>query len=87
MLQIRSGDFYFRIDILYQKVINRAKNVVEKEKNTLETEISALKVLKAEIQPYFDEVKKLQKIRKAINVEELTAERVEELLIAVEGHF
>lgn len=73
------------IDTLYQKVINRAKIVVEKEKETLESEISDLKVLKDEIQPYFDELKKLQKIRKAINVEELTAEKVRELLASVEG--
>lgn len=72
------------IDTLYQKVINCTKTVVEKEKEKLETEISDLKVLKEEIQPYFDEVKKLQKIRKVFNVEELTAEMVGELLAAVE---
>lgn len=73
------------IDALYQKIINRTKIVVEKEKETLETEISDLKVLKDEIQPYFDEVNKLQKTGKAINVEELSSEKVGELLTAVEG--
>jgi exonuclease SbcC len=72
------------IETLYQKIINRAKNAVEKEKETLETEISDLKVLKDEIQPYFDEVKILQKFGQVINVEELTAEKVGELLTAVE---
>lgn len=73
------------IDTLYHKVINSTKIVVEKGKKKLETEISDLKVLKDEIQPYFDEVKKLQKIRKVLNIEELIAEKVEELLVAVEG--
>ena len=72
------------IETLYQKVINRAKTVVEKETKTLENEINDLKALKDEIQPYFDEVKKLQKIQKAINVEQLTAEDVGKLLDAVE---
>lgn len=72
------------IEKLYQKLINCAKTVVEKETKNLEIEISDLKTLKNEIQPYFDEVKKLQKIQKAINVEGLTAEDVGELLTAVE---
>lgn len=72
------------IEKLYQKVIDRTKTVVEKETETLESKISDLKTLKDEIQPYFDEVKKLQKIQKAINVEELTAEDVGNLLAAVE---
>lgn len=74
-----------QIDVLYQKIINRAKSVVEKETEKLVAEISDLKGLRDEIQPYFDEVKKLQKIRKEINVEELNEEKVRELLIAVEG--
>ncbi len=72
------------IEKLYQKLINRAKAVVEKETKNLKNKISDLKTLKDEIQPYFDEVKKLQKIKKAINVEELTAEDVGKLLVAVE---
>lgn len=73
------------IEILYQKIINYTKSVVEKEKETLETEISGLRVLKDEIQPYFDAVKILQKSGQEINVEELTAEKVTELLAAVKG--
>lgn len=73
------------IDALYQKIINCAKSVVEKEKEKLVVEISELKVLRDEIQPYFEEVKKLQKTRKEINVEELNTEKVRELLIAVES--
>ena len=72
------------IEKLYQKVIDRTKTVVEKETETLESKICDLKTLRDEIQPYFDEVKKLQKIQKAINVEELTAEDVGNLLAAVE---
>lgn len=72
------------IEKLYQKLINRTKTIVEKETKNLENKISDLKTLKNEIQPYFDEVKKLQEIQKAINVEELTAENVGNLLVAVE---
>ena len=72
------------IEKLYQNLINRAKTVVEKETKNLENKISDLKTLKDEIQPYFDEVKRLQKIQKAINVEELTAEDVGKLLASVE---
>ena len=73
------------IEKLYQNLINRIKTVVEKEKETLQNKINDLKTLKDEIQPYFDEVKKLQKIQKAINVEELTAEDVGKLLADVEN--
>lgn len=72
------------IENLYREAINRIKTVVEKEKETLQTEISDLQVLKDEIQPYFDEVKKLQKIQKTINVEDLTAKKIGELLISTE---
>ena len=72
------------IEKLYQNLINRIKTVVEKEKETLQNKISDLKTLKDEIQPYFDEVKGLQKRQKAINVEELTREDVGKLLAAVE---
>lgn len=83
--EVEKTSLQAEIDALYQKIINRAKTVVDKEKKTLATEIGDLKVLKDEIQPYFDEVKKLQKTRKEINVEELSSEKVGELLAAVEG--
>lgn len=70
---------------LYHKIINCAKIVVDKEKKTLENEINNLKMLKDETQPYFDIVRKLQEIRKTINVEELNAEKVRELLISIES--
>ena len=73
------------IETLYQKIINNTKTVAEKEKETLETKISDLKALKDEIQPYFDQVKILQKSRQAVNAEELTAEKVKELLATVNG--
>ncbi len=72
------------IEKLYQKLINHTKTVVEKETENLENKISDLKTLKDEIQPYFEEVKKLQKIHKEINIEEFTAKEVQNLLAAVE---
>ena len=57
---------------------------MEKEEETLQKEISDLQVLKDEIQPYFDEVKKLQKIQKTIKVEDMTAEKIGELLTSTE---
>lgn len=83
--EIEKTSLQAEIDVLYQKIINRTKTVVEKEKETLTTRICDLKVLKDEIQPYFDEVKKLQKTRKMINVEELSSEKVAEFLATVEG--
>ena len=70
---------------LYQKIISSAKIVMEKEKKVLETEIKELKELKDEIQPYFAEVNKLQKIRKAINIEDLTVEKIKELSASVDS--
>lgn len=82
--EVHKTSLQAEIEILYQKIINYTKAVVEREKETLETEISTLKVLKDEIQPYFDAVKILQKSGREINVEELTAKKVGELLAAVE---
>ena len=83
--EVQKTSLQTEIETLYQKIINYTKTVVEKEKKTLEVEISGLKVLKDEIQPYFDAVKILQKSRREINVEGLNAEKVGELLDAVEG--
>lgn len=83
--EVHKTSLQTEIENLYQKIVNYTKIVVEKEKETLETEINGLKVLKDEIQPYFDAVKILQKSGREINVEELTAEKVGELLAAVEG--
>lgn len=82
--EVDKNSLQTEIEKLYQKVINRAKTVVGKETETLENRISDLKALRDEIQPYFDEVKRLQKIQKEINVEELTAEKVGNLLADVE---
>lgn len=72
------------IETLYQKIINRTKSVVNKMKETLEKEIYNLKILKDETQPYFDAVKVLQQSEQEIKVEELTEEKVKELLVHVE---
>lgn len=69
---------------LYQKLISRAKAVVDIEMKALENKINNLKILKNETQPYFDMARKLKEIKKSINIEELTAEKVEELLVSVE---
>lgn len=72
------------IETLYQKIINRTKSVVSKVKETLEKEINNLKILKDETQPYFDAVKVLQQSGQEIKVEEITEEKVKELLVHVE---
>ena len=53
-------------------------------KETLEKEINNLKILKDETQPYFDAVKVLQQSGQEIKVEEITEEKVKELLVHVE---
>ena len=73
-----------QIDALYQKIIQRAKNVVKEERQKLDAEISGLKALKTEVQPYFDAVKNLQKTLHTIQIEELTAEKSAKLLSDVE---
>lgn len=83
--EIKKTSLQTEVDVLYQKIINRIKTEVEKERNTLQTKISNLKALKDEIQPYFETVKKLQKTEKEINVEELTAEKIRELLAIVDS--
>lgn len=69
---------------LYQKLINRIKSAVNKVEETLEIEIDNLKILKDETQPYFDAIKLLQQSGKEINVEDMTEEKVKELLVSVE---
>lgn len=83
--EIKKTSLQTEVDVLYQKIINCIKIIVEKETNTLQTEISNLKALKDEMQPYFDAVKKLRKTEKEINVEELTAEKIGELLTIVDN--
>lgn len=71
---------YLRLEMLQSTL----KLVVENAEKTLELKSSNLKILKDEIQPYFSEVKELQKTRKEINAENLTAEMAKELLAGVE---
>ena len=74
-----------KIDALYQKIIGRATAVVEKERDALEAKIVTLKALNETVQPYFDEVKKLQNIEKNIKLDELNAENVNNLLESING--
>lgn len=83
--EIKKTSLQTEVDALYQKIINCIKIIVEKETNTLQTEISNLKALKDEMQPYFEAVKKLQKTEKEINVEEVTAEKIGELIAIVDN--
>ena len=63
------------IDAFYQKIINYTKTVVETERKKLETEISSLKELQNQIQPYFASIRKLHETGKDIKAEELTEKK------------
>lgn len=71
------------IDSLYDKIINRAKDLVEKEREALVLEIDDLKKLFDKTQPYFENLEKLQQFGNVIDADELTAEKVKELLAVV----
>lgn len=68
------------IEELYKQLTDRAKEVVEQEKQKLTDEISKLNTVRHHIDPYLNEVKKLQKMRKDIKVEGLTNEKINNLL-------
>lgn len=74
-----------QIDGLYSKLIQRANAVVQEELQRLASEVSSLKALKAEVQPYFDAVRDLPKPLKPIRAEELTAEKTAQLLADTEA--
>lgn len=73
------------IEILYEKMITRAKAIVEKGKNDLEVKISELKGLNIELRPYFDAVRKLQDNGKEIAIEEIDSEKMDTLLTSSES--
>lgn len=83
--EVKKTSLETELAVLYQKIIDHTKNIVEKEKSKLQTEIINLKNLKNEIQSYADIVKNLQLIRKDINAEELTKEKIYELLSVVKS--
>lgn len=72
------------LETFLQKIINETKSKVKKEMMKLEENIETLKKLKDDVQPYFDMVKRLQKINKGIKINELTAEKATELLLITE---
>ena len=72
------------IEELFQKMIKRTREVIEEKRSILTKEINELKILQNETQPYFDAVKKLQKNRKEIKIEELTLDKAGELLTDLE---
>lgn len=78
--EVERTSLQIEIDALYEKMLNCIKTAVEKERETLETEISSLKALKEEVQPYFDTIRKLQNTGKDIKAEKLTLEKTGELL-------
>ena len=73
-----------KLETFLQKIINETKSKVKKEMMKLEVNIETLKKLKDDVQPYFDMVKRLQKINKGIKINELTAEKATELLLITE---
>ena len=73
-----------QIDALYSKIIQRARLVVQEELLKLAAEISDLKSLKVEVQPYFNAVKNLPKTLQPIQEEELTVEKAVQLLSETE---
>ncbi len=74
-----------KIDELYKKIIDRAKDVVTKEIGNLEVKIGTLKALNDEVQPYFEEVKRIQEIDDTFVIDGLIAEKVSNLLVTVES--
>ena len=69
------------IDIRYRNIINRMKDVINQEKEEIEKKIGDLKILKEKTDPYFSAVQKLRKkTKKPYNPDELTIDRVQELL-------
>lgn len=74
-----------QIDALYSKIIQRASLVVQEELQKQAAEISDLKALKVEVQPYFTAVKNLPKTLQPIQAEELTVEKAAQLLSDTEA--
>lgn len=63
------------IENIYIKIINSVKCVVQIEISKLENDISDLKKLNDDVQPYLYKAKILQRYRPDINLEELTLEK------------
>ena len=72
------------IEALYQELIHNARHVVKEETMAITAEISSLKSLNDEVQPYFRAVEKLHGMSRQITAEKMTAEKTWEMLAAVE---
>lgn len=72
------------IETLYQAIFTRAERVVEEERILVEKEIQELEKLYNETRSYFEQVAKLKKIRKGIEVETLTEAEVAKMIIEVQ---
>ena len=81
--EMEKASLLARIDELYNKLIQSALGVVKKEKERLVGEFHSLKNLKDEIQPYFAALRKLR-IMPVVPLEEMTAEKVAQMLAEVE---
>lgn len=73
------------IENIYIKIINSVKCVVQIEISKLENDISDLKKLNDDVQPYLYKAKILQRYRPDINLEELTLEKIKELNIDIKN--
>lgn len=82
--EMEKASLLAQIDELYNKLIQSALVVVMKEKERLAGEILILKNLNDEIQPYFAALRKLR-VTQVVPVEEMTAEKVTQVLAAVEA--
>lgn len=78
------GSLCDEIDAIYQKVVDQLKGIVEKERKKLSEDIANLRRLKEEVKPYFDAVNKMKLLGQNVDVDALTADKVQEGLTAVE---
>lgn len=79
------GSLCAEIDAIYQKVVDQLKDIVEKERKKLSEDIENLRRLKEEVEPYFDAVRKMKLLGQNVDVDVLTADKVQEVLTAVEN--
>lgn len=73
------------IEELYKKVISEASSFVSKELGLLEEKKEKLKALKSKLNPYFDLVRKLQKVESKVFATELDDIKLDEFLLSVKA--
>lgn len=78
--EIEKTKLQSEIDVLYQKIITEAKSIVNKKIESLETKKNNLKTLQIKLTPYFELIKKIQKVDSNITVEGIDDIKLEALL-------